>query len=940
MPSPHGNGDLFERDDEREALRDGLELAIGGDGRLATIEGPPGIGKTRLVAEAVEQARERGMLTLRARGSPLERGLPYGGVRQLFGPLVRDETLSAALFDGQAEPARRLFEGDAAPGEPEGDFQVLNGLLWVTINLCEQRPALLAVDDAQWVDAPSQRFISYLARRLDGIRALIVLAHRTGGVGVDATAEESALAAVDRPILHPKPLTKRASAAALRASLGERADDAFCRACHRSSGGNPLLLRELVRTIEARGIEPSADQVEALAELEQEAVARTVAIRLAQLPPEAGRLAEAAAVLGEGVALRHAAELAGLDLDDAAGAVEELRRMEVLGPGTAITFVHPLVRDALRFGLDPIAAERSHAAAARILERAGAPDDLVAEQLLHAAPAGEAERVQALRRAGRDRISAGDGPAAAEYLRRAVAEPPPSSELPGLLAELGSAEQLFDGDAAIGHLEQSMELTDDPVARAGVAARLVALYPSHRPEEATGVALDAAERLGDAQPELRRMLLAIAGTGAATRSPAGMSPELVAALRVEAESNGAGGRMVASVLGYCDVWRNVPSAEVLPRAEGAFEGDWQSALALTGAPFTMGMLSLLAADSPVAPRAIEEWFGQARRQGFLAKLSGAMMFRAHLHAMRGELDDAADDARDALEAMEASGVRGAAKGYAAAALAEACLERGDLAGATAAIGRGGAADSDAGDIGLHGLLACRARLRAAGGETSVALNETIQLGNRYEELGGRNPALLPWRSRAALLLAELGDGERARSLAEEEVELARAWGTPRAIGRALAAAGAVTEGPPGVTLLEEAVAVLDDAPAPLEQARALIALGGARHRSGADAEAREPLRRALEIAGQRGATSLEARARTDLVAAGGRPRRAAAWGPASLTARERRVADLAAGGAANREIAEHLYLTPRTVENHLSSAYRKLGIGSRAELRDALSAAG
>ena len=935
--SPHGNGELLERDSERGALREELDLAVMGDGRLVTIEGPPGIGKTRLVAEAVALAREQAVLCLRARGSPLERGLPYGGVRQLFAPLVRDERLSAALLGGRAEAARPLFEGDAAPGgESEGAFQVLNGLLWLTINLCEQRPAMLAVDDAQWVDAPSQRFLSYVARRLDGIRALVVVAHRSGGIGVDASPEESALASLDHRALHPKPLSEQGSAGVLRASLGELADAQFCRACHRSSGGNPLLLRELVRTLEARGIEPVADQVEALSDLGQEAVARTVAVRLAQLPPEASRLVEAAAVLGEKVALRHAAELAGLKADEAARTVEELRRMELLGPGATIAFVHPLVRDTLRSGLDPLAAERAHADAARILEHAGAPDELVAEQLLHTPPAGDGDRLATLRRAARDPISAGDGAAAAPYLRRALAEPPPDAERAAVLVELASAEELFDGEAAIAHLEEAMVLIDDPVTRAAAAARVAALYPSVRPEAATGVGLEAAEMLGDAEPELRRVLLAIAGTGAATRSPAGITPELLAALRAEVDSDGAGSRMLACVLAYREVWHNVPAAEILPRAELAFEGDWQAALAITGAPFTMGVLSLLAADSVVAPRAIEEWFVQARRQGSLAKLSGGMMFRAHLHLLRGELDDAAEDAEDALEAMEAWGMSGAAVGYAAAALAEVCLERDDLEGAAAAIARGGATDREAGDVGLHGLLACRARLRAANGEARVALNETIELGSRFEELEGRNPGLLPWRSRAAGLLAELDEADRARSLAEEEIELAREWGTPRAIGRALAAAGAVTEGPPGVARLEEAVVVLDEAPAPLEQVRARVALGGALDRAGASAEAREPLRRALEIAGQRGAAALESRARRGLIAAGGRPRRATAGGPAALTARERRVAELAAGGAANREIAEELYLTPRTVENHLSNAYRKLGIGSRTELPDTL----
>jgi DNA-binding CsgD family transcriptional regulator len=194
---------------------------------------------------------------------------------------------------------------------------------------------------------------------------------------------------------------------------------------------------------------------------------------------------------------------------------------------------------------------------------------------------------------------------------------------------------------------------------------------------------------------------------------------------------------------------------------------------------------------------------------------------------------------------------------------------------------------------------------------------------------------VPWRSLKAQALARVGRQAEAVALAAEEVDLARAWGSPATVGRSLRVLG-TAEGQDGIAHLEEACAVLEDAPARLEQARALAALGEGRRRGRRPTDAREPLRRALELAEIAGATPLVERARAELYATGARPRTTALLGIRSLTSSERRVADLAADGFSNRDIAQSLYVTPKTVEVHLSNTYRKLGIGSRRELPDAL----
>jgi DNA-binding NarL/FixJ family response regulator len=222
------------------------------------------------------------------------------------------------------------------------------------------------------------------------------------------------------------------------------------------------------------------------------------------------------------------------------------------------------------------------------------------------------------------------------------------------------------------------------------------------------------------------------------------------------------------------------------------------------------------------------------------------------------------------------------------------------------------------------------------GDLRGGLEEMLAAGRHFEAVGGSNPAFTPWRSQASLALLQLGDREEARRLASEEVDLARSWGAPRALGAALRVAGVAEGGADGIALLEEAVEVLADSPAKLEHAKARTELGAALRRGNQRASAREHLRHAVELATICGAAPLAAHAETELLATGARPRRIAVSGIDSLTPSERRVAELAAEGPTNREIAQALFVTPKTVEVHLSSVYRKLGISSRSQLAAAL----
>jgi DNA-binding NarL/FixJ family response regulator len=265
-------------------------------------------------------------------------------------------------------------------------------------------------------------------------------------------------------------------------------------------------------------------------------------------------------------------------------------------------------------------------------------------------------------------------------------------------------------------------------------------------------------------------------------------------------------------------------------------------------------------------------------------------------------------------------------------IAQILLERGDVRGARAAL------DSVSSEI-VHGAFAGNLWLRA---EVEVLtaegrLEEAEHGGRKLGELLGRmdNPAGHPWRTVLAEVLLRLDRNDEAAELALAELELAHAWGAPGPIGRALRVLG-VARRDEGTEQLEEAVRVLEGSQARLELGKALAALGTATRLQRQPSEAREPLYRALEVANVCSATALEEHVRTELAATGARPRREALTGVGSLTPSEERVAALAAAGRSNREIAQELFVTPKTVEVHLSSTYRKLEIRGRRELPAAL----
>jgi class 3 adenylate cyclase/DNA-binding CsgD family transcriptional regulator/RecA/RadA recombinase len=935
-------GDLLEREAELAAL-DALLAAAPAGGRLLAIEGPAGIGKTRLLAEARRRAQAAGTQVLAARGSELEHEIAYGAVRQLFEPLLASasEGERAALLAGAAELASPIFDPARLGANPDADssLAMLHGLFWLTANLADRGPVLIAIDDLHWCDSSSLRWLSYLLPRMEDLPLLVVVGLRPSEPGADLKLLRGITADPLATVVRPGALSEEATGVLLRHAFSTNVDPVFRTAFHEASGGNPLLVRELANAVVAEGFAPAATNLHRLRELGGQAVSRAVSLRLASLSDHAIRLANAVAILGDDADLGHAAVLAGLDEATASDAAAELGRIEILRQQLPLAFVHPVVRAAVYGEMPAVEKSRGHTRAARLLAESALEPERVAAQLLLATPAGDARVVRMLRDAASSAVARGAQESAVAYLARALREPP-GEEAAGVLHELGAAEVRLASPEALEHLAAARAASTDATARARIALDLgTATFSMGRPpKEAVQVLEEAIAQLGEDEPELalelETQLIGIASQDPDVRP---LVAERLERLRALAPQLSKGREVVLAILATEAARAGEARAEAIDLAENALAGG-----TLMREHFDPGFLfavgTLTSADRlDAAFRLHSEAIEDARRRGLVIQACIGSCFRSAVAYHRGALADAVADAEFSLSVVDSNRLE-IVRAPASALLAIPLIEGGEVSRARQLLDSASAAANDLDSaIPMHtSFVEARARLQLAEGEHEQALHGLVVRGRRIAEIGIRNPAIFAWRSQAALALLGLDRRDEARRYAAEELALSRQWGAPRSLGRSLVAAGLAEGGDDGIILLREAVAVLEPAEARLEHARALVELGAALRRANHRSESREPLRRGLELATACGATPLAERAETELLATGARPRRIALSGVESLTPSERRVAEMAAAGSTNREIAQALFVTPKTVEVHLSSVYRKLDIHSRRQLSRAL----
>jgi DNA-binding CsgD family transcriptional regulator len=944
---------LVGRAVEREALAGALRELPGSPGQVVWIEGDPGIGKSHLLAHLAAAAAAGGCTVLEARAAEFEADLPYALLTEALEPhltaagerrlarlgLADPGALSAAL-----PPLAAVAPAEAAAADRHRVHRALRDLL---ARLAAPRPVVLCLDDLHWADAASLDALAALVRRAPGAPVLLALAARLGQMPEALAIALGVALGEDR--------VTRLELAQLSPQEAEELIGGAAEAFYPQAGGNPFYLEQLARA-GRRAPDPGTHGEDGAV---PPAVAAALAGELAALTPAARRLLEGAAVAGDPFEPGLAAEVAGLSPAAALEALDELLARALVRPGGAprrFAFRHPIVRHAVYAATPGGWRLGAHGRAAAVLARQGAGLAQRAHHVEHAADPGDEEAI-ALLTAAAAGLQASAPASAARFHAAALRLLPEAPEHRARRTRARLA--LADAQAAAGDPAGARATLAEALATAGPGERLPVTIALANQEWWLGGHEDARRRLQvalaelPAQPSPDRVRLRLA---------LGLTALLAGDLRA-ADAETADARDDARAIGD-------PVFEAAALASGALAqvADAGGADAMQALAASTAALERLTPEE-LATRLPALWMhGRARRmlgepEAALADLGrgaaaaaatgrervGLFMAIESVAALveLGRLAEAVAAGRDGAERARLSG-NPRMRLWADSALASARLAAGDVAGALtqAQEAQDAGTDADFHALGQPGW--CLGAALTAAGEPERAIAAMLPAFGG-EALAGLLPADRP-AAAADLVAAQLARGD----LAAAEAALAHGRtaaglaGTPWAAAVAgVAQAEVALAGGRAQAALAAAAAAGDAAAgAPLLRARALLVQGRSLAAAGRRDEALEALAAAESAFAGFGARRLGDQAVRELRRLGRRVRRPArepsggGAAPAGLTAREDEIARLVAAGRTNREIAEQLVLSTRTVEAHLRSVYGKLGVRTRVELARDLGAAG
>lgn len=951
MVSAGRTTELFERDEELVILSDVVERAAGGAAGLVFIEGPAGVGKTRLLDAAAEIAGSETVCALRARGGELERSFPFGLAAQLLAPAVsvlevddRSTVLSgAAAFAAEiVDPHARVEAREAAT--QEALYARLYGLYWVCAGLSARRPVVLMIDDAHWGDDASLQWLLFMARRARDLPVTVVVSARPAEAGQWPTPLAMLAADPSASFIRPQALSESASKRLIAQLLGDQPDEAFAAACHRVTGGNPFLLTELIASARADGLSPAARSAAQILSMAPQGVTRSVLVRLGGLSRPARALARSVAVLGSEADLRHAAALANLDPGQAETAADVLTAAGLLSEGRPLRLIHPVIRTSLYSELPAGERAQMHRRAARRLAEERADFDAIAAHLMASEPAGERWPVELLLKAADRATARGAAKVAGDYLRRALLEPPDVDQRAAVTRRLSVVKSLRGEPSAAEYARETMDLQPEPRQQARLALELSGAYlVAGRFADAISTLEHALRRVSRTDEELWWLLDAqLISLARLDRSHAGLARRHLDQVPHDLPGDTPGRRVILAELACAALMAGEPVDEVTELATRALGTGRLIAEQPLGSWSVLNAIWALAHSDQhtLAMDAYDALIARSRQRGSPIVFAWVSSRRSQLHYFCGQIRDAIADAQASIDAGAQFGQSLVVAGL-YARLIDALLAAGDTASATRALELSEMRAKIPELWQFFPLLQSRGRLRLATGATQAGIDDLLACYQLLADLGITNPAGSHCRSAAAVALAGLGRLDEARELVTDELSAARRFGAPSTLGICLRAAGLIEGREAGIDYLLEAVAQLERSPARLELAGAYADLGGALRRAGKRRDAQHRLRLALDLADRCGGKAIADQARGELLITGARPRRARIGGIEALTASERRVAQLAVEGLSNREIAQALFVSQPTVVTHLRHCYQKLNVNSREQLaRELAHAAG
>ncbi|MET8052683.1 AAA family ATPase [Streptosporangium sp. NPDC005286] len=930
---------LLERGKELARAEQAVRAAEAGDGSMMAVIGSPGVGKSVLLRSLADAAAPHARV-LRASGTLLEQDFTFGIAQQLLEPLVAEvpEARWAACFRGAASVVRGMFLGGSwsiGPQRSLGQEAILQGLNSLIVNLSKDKTLLIVVDDLQWVDAPSLRWLAYLAKRLDGARVLVAGAFSEECEASDHTLLREIAASAART-LYPMPLSTEGVRQLISEQFGEACDPDFARACHEVSGGNPASLVAALRGLRTAGFQPVSPQAGEVRAASQPFLRDRRMFCLGIQPAIVQDLARAMVVLGDLAEPELISELAGLDSIDYKSAIQTLDRLGLLAGGESPQFVHQSVRYGIESAMSVNTRALMHRRAAALLHNAGHPAEHVADQLLLVTSGYEPWEIDTLRAAAGAALERGSAREAVRYLRHALLHCPPDSEARGRrLVDLAAAERGVDLASSVTHIAQAVPMLTSAAERAAAALWIPPALGAVNPSLGALVQ-DVACRLHDLGPAYARGDLGLrleARTRYLHLQDAAHLSTMADRLRgfgADAPvSTGAGRELLALLTYAAAVTGGVTAGEISSLATRILEREPPRAgHAYTALPLLVPALVLADAAAPVA-----QWLDAVRDQAQRQALDGVT---ALVNAGRSATLRASGHPVQAKSAA-LSVVDNADPAWPEATtlsiwtLAMIALETWDVELGERVI-RTSPESGDLRVVVAHRMV--RGMLDAVRGDLPAALDRFLDSGKQLSRCGWTNTALYPWRVWAAAMNHRLGRAQVAAELADEEHAFARAWGAPAAYGRALRLRGTITPGGEGIDLLRQAVDTLRCSEDRIELSRTLTILGRRLAETGSG-DAEYLISEGRRVARERGVSWAEGDEDSEL---NGPVLRLVAPERGELTKAEETVVAFVLQGWTNQQIADSLGITRRAVEKSLTSTYRRLGVNGRAALVEELSA--
>lgn len=894
---------LLEREAEQAQLKQAMAEIGEGQPAVVVVTGRPGFGHNALLRWAGRLAEKRSVRVLRATGSLTERDLRNGAVIQLLSQL-----------GPEAEGPLRVLRG---PPEPDG----LPGLREL-LHTVRRRPTLVTVEDAQWLDPDSRRWLQALVRRLSAGVPLALLVGRTGvdRHGPDWLAGTSAAGRLTRHLLVPG-LSPRAVATLAGTIFGAPCDEAFADAAAEASYGSPAILHAALHGLADAGQRPTAADVPQLRTVMTSIIGDRCARALRGLTDESIAVLRALAVAGDLLDFTRICHLAGVRTAHESRLRSALQTAGFTLPDGPFERIHLPVARARVLEDTPI-AERAglYARAARLVYRSGAADEDVARLLLHAPPIGEPWAVQTLYGSFGAAARRSEFARAATWLNRALEEPQRPEQRARIGLDLAGAEAVAAPVASDRRLAAVVKSPGDGETWSHLRVRALDMGLA-RGDDSWGRCV-AAEALETAQGRERDDLIALYWYAVRCRPevrdvPAPGVPALPEHPLAPAQAGIRAGQL--ATLGQ----QRERAAELARRA-------LEAGSSVPVMPRLVAVRALWFTDAAAeAEGHLDALVAELRRGHSRAPLARALVLSADLH-LRGGRVDAAHRAMDAAErALPAVAWHPYAAPHLMAVRCVVAMESGRHDEARALTAAPTPPDTET-SIHWPLLLFIRARVAADEGRWAEAVELFKESGRWLVRRQWPNPAVLPWRSLAALACLRLGDRKQARRLIHEELTLARRWGAPSAVSLAELCARALDS--PGTA----ASTTVPIGPNHLAHAWALADLTTEEATKGDRMAAARLLTELSDHRVTRTSSRLAARVRSlaDRLEPTADPEVSTLdreW--AVLSPAERQTAELACGGLGNRQIAEQLSVSRRTVELRLSSTYKKLRIASREELR-------